>query len=117
MPKVQTKRSRSSRYTRIILKSFLFLIAFIVLVFLLLLTPPAQRYLTTRAEKFLEKKLQTKVQIGRISFDPFGNVKMTDVYLEDRRKDTLLNGGVVKAKLNYFKLFSDKLRVKELQLT
>src|SRR5689334_22887326 len=109
------KRSRSSRATRIMLKSFLFLLLFIVLVFLLLLTPPVQRLITTKVENYLEKKLQTRVGIGRISFDPFGNISLKEVYLEDQKKDTLLSAGLVKAKLNYFKLFSDEVRVRRLE--
>ena len=111
MAQTAKKQFRNSRTIRIILKSLLFLLLFIVVVFLLLLTPPAQRFLTTKVENFLEKKLLTTVEIGRISFDLFGNVSLKEVYAEDRRKDTLLSGGLVKAKLNYFKLFSNEVRV------
>lgn len=116
---VQTakKQFRTSRTARIILKSFLFLLLFIVVVFLLILTPPVQRAITTKVENFLEKKLLTTVEIGRISFDIAGNISLKDVYVEDRRKDTLLRGGMVKAKLNYFKLFSNEVRVKSLTLS
>lgn len=117
MAKSSINRSGYSKFTRIIVKLLLFLLAFVVLVFLLLLTPPAQRYLTGRVENFLEKKLQTRVEIKRIAFDPFGNVKLKEVYVEDRKKDTLLNGTLIKARLNYFKLFSDELRIKELTLS
>ncbi|HEV7782876.1 MAG TPA: translocation/assembly module TamB domain-containing protein [Chitinophagaceae bacterium] len=117
MSKTAIKRTRLSRAVRIILKSFLFILLFIVLVFLLLLTPPAQRYITTRVENYLEKKLQTRVDIGRITFDPFGNIKLKNVYLEDRQKDTLLNGALVKAKLNILKLFSNTVRIKDIRLS
>lgn len=63
-----------------------------------------------------ERKLQTNVDIGRISFDPFGNVRMTDVYLEDRNKDTLLAGAFIKTRMNIFKLFSNEIRLKTLEL-
>lgn len=116
---VQTviKKKKSNRAARIILKTFLFLLLFIVVVFLLLLTPPVQRFMTTKVENYLERKLQTRVDIGRIAFDPFGNIRLKEVYVEDRNKDTLLNGTLVKTKLNIFKLFSDKIRIKDLQLT
>jgi len=116
---VQTakKQFRNSRTTRIILKSFLFLLLFIIVVFLLLLTSPAQRFLTTKVENYLEKKLLTTVEIGRISFDLIGNVSLKEVYVEDHRKDTLLSGGMVKANLSYFKLLSNEVRVKSLELS
>ncbi|MEJ8844458.1 translocation/assembly module TamB domain-containing protein [Lacibacter sp. H375] len=86
-------------------------------VFLLILTPPAQRLLTTKVENYLEKKLLTTVKIDRISFDLAGNISLRDVYLEDRRKDTLLSGGMIKAKLNYVKLFSNEVRVNSITLS
>lgn len=116
MAQTEKKRSRNSRATRIILKSLLFLLLLIVAAFLFLLTPPAQRLITTKVENYLEKKLATKVEIGRISFDLAGNMSLEEVYVEDRRKDTLLNGRMLKASLNYFKLLSNEVRVKSLEL-
>ncbi|HUR66611.1 MAG TPA: translocation/assembly module TamB domain-containing protein [Chitinophagaceae bacterium] len=116
MGKAPLKRSRTARISRIILRSFLFLFLFIIFIFLLTLTPPVQRYLTGRVEKFLEKKLQTRVDIDRITFDPFGNVKLAGVYVEDRNKDTLLSGAILKTRVNVFKLFSNKILVKKLEL-
>ena len=55
------------RTARIFLKVILFLLLFVVAVFLLLLTPPVQKFATGKIENFLEKKLQTKVEIGSIS--------------------------------------------------
>ena len=117
MVQTANKRSRKSRTIRIILTSFLILLLFIVAVFLFLFTPPAQRFLTTKVENYLEKKLSTTVEIGRISFDMVGNISLKEVYVEDRRKDTLLSGGMVKANLSYFKLFSNEVRVKSLELS
>src|SRR5438128_2583914 len=86
------KRSLPARIARIFLKSLLFLFLFIVLVFLLILTPPVQKFLTGKVENYLEKKLQTRVEIGRISFGLSGNVALQNVYIEDRTKDTLISG-------------------------
>ncbi len=116
MRKPKIKRPLSVRIARTFLKSLLFLFLFIVFVFLLTLTPPVQRYLTSRAEKYLEKRLETKVDIGRISFDPFGNIKLKGVYVEDRNKDTLLSGAMIKGRVNIFKLFSNKVLIKNLEL-
>lgn len=114
----QTGKTRSRKYraTGIILKSIAFLLLLIVAVFLFLLTPPAQRIITNKVENFLEKKLATKVDIGSISFDLAGNMSLKEVYVEDRRKDTLLSGGMLKASLSYFKLLSNEVRVKSLEL-
>ena len=113
---VKKKRSVPARIGRILLKTVLFLILFIILLFLVLLTPPAQRFLTTKVENYLENKLQTRVDIGRISFGLSGNIALQNVYIEDRTKDTLVSGGSIKAHLNFMKLFSNEVEVKDIEL-
>ena len=67
-------------------------------------------------ENYLEKKLQTRVDIKRISFGLSGNVSLENVYIEDRTKDTLISGGSIKAHLNFMKLFSNEVEVKDIEL-
>ncbi|HUC83003.1 MAG TPA: hypothetical protein VMR70_18990, partial [Flavisolibacter sp.] len=110
------KRSVPARIGRILLKTLLFLVLFILLVFLLILTPPVQRFLTTRVENYLENKLQTRVDIGRIGFGLSGNVHLDNVYIEDKTKDTLISGGTIKANINFMKLFSNEVELKEIEL-
>lgn len=110
------KRTLAQRIVRIFLKTLLFIFLFVVLVFLLILTPPVQRFLTTKVDNYLEKKLQTRVDIGRIGFGLSGNVSLENVYIEDKTKDTLASGGALKAHLNIMKLFSGELEVKDIEL-
>ncbi|HEX2534375.1 MAG TPA: translocation/assembly module TamB domain-containing protein [Chitinophagaceae bacterium] len=105
-----------ARVARILLKVILFLFLFVVLVFLLILTPPVQRFLTSKAESFLQNKLKTEVEIGGISFGLSGNVHLSNIYLEDQKKDTLLSGGSIKANLDLAKLFAGEIEVSELEL-
>jgi translocation and assembly module TamB len=104
------------KIARILLKGILFLFLFIVLVFLLVLTPPVQRFLTGKVETYLQKKLKTDVEIGSISFGLSGNINLKNIYVEDRSNDTLLAGGLIKAHLNYLKLFSNEVQIKDLEL-
>ncbi len=113
---VKKKRSLPARIGRIFLKTLLFLFLFIALVFLLILTPPVQKFLTGKAQSYLENKLKTRVQIGRISFGLSGNISLQNVYIEDRTKDTLVAGGAIKAHINFLKLFSSELEVKDIEL-
>jgi hypothetical protein len=115
MQKEKKTISRPRKIARIFLKTILFIVLFILLVFVLVLTPPVQRYLTTRVKGYLEKKLQTRVEIGSIRFGLSGKVTLKDVYLEDKTKDTLLSGGMVRAQINYFRLFSNEVSVKDLE--
>jgi translocation and assembly module TamB len=117
--RMQTEKKRVNyprKIARILLKTVLFLFLFIVVLFLIVLTPPAQRFLTTKTENFLENKLKTKVEIGSISFGLSGNINLSDVYFEDRTRDTLLSGGTIKANLNFIKLFSNEVVVKDIEL-
>ena len=97
------------------LKTVLFILLFIVLIFLLLLTPPVQRLVTSKVQHYLENKFQTKVLIGRISFGLSGKVGLKNVYIEDKTKDTLLAGGSIKGHLNFMRLFSNEVLLKDLE--
>ncbi|MFL5742906.1 MAG: translocation/assembly module TamB domain-containing protein [Flavisolibacter sp.] len=115
---MDTEKKRISlprKITRIVLKTILFIFLFVVFVFLLVLTPPVQRFLTSKVETYLQTKLKTKVQIGSISFGLSGRINLANVYIEDQKKDTLVSGGNIKAHLNYLRLFSNEVEVKDLE--
>lgn len=116
MEKEKKPTNYPRKIARIVLKSILFLFLFVVFVFLILLTPPAQRFLTGKVEGYLQNKLKTKVEIGSISFGLSGNINLQNVYIEDRTKDTLVSGGTIKAHLNYLRLFSNEVQIKDLEL-
>lgn len=117
MQEEKTAINYPQKIARIILKVILFLILFIVVVFLLLLTPPVQRFATTKVENFLENKLKTKVEIGSISIGLPRKVSLQDVYIEDLSKDTLVYGGSIKANIEIFKLLSNRVEIKSVELT
>ena len=75
-----------------------------------------QRFLTVRVQHYLENKLHTKVLIGRISFGLSGKVGLNNIYIEDKSKDTLVSGGSIRAHLNFMKLFSNEVRIKDLEM-
>src|SRR5687768_7552356 len=118
MTKATAKNSNSilKKTGRIVLKIFLFLILFIFLVLALLLTPPVQRFATRQAENFLEKKLKTKVEIGKIYIGFPKDVVLDNIYLEDRQKDTLLYGGSVRVDIDMWKLLSNEILIDKLKL-
>src|SRR3982751_4339485 len=97
------------KIARIILKTILF-------IFLLVLTPPVQRFLTGKVETYLQNKLKTRVEIASISFGLSGKVNLEGIYIEDRTKDTLVSGGAIKAHINFLKLFSNEVEIKDLEL-
>jgi len=104
------------RAARIVLKVILFLFLFIILIFLLILTPPVQRFATGEVEQFLEEKLKTKVDIGRISLGLPRNVHLKDVFIADRTGDTLISGGLIKVDIALLDLLSNKVSIKDIEL-
>ena len=113
---VKRKRSLPVRIARIVGKTILFLLLFIIIIFLLILTPPVQRFLTGKVENYLENKLQTRVDIERISFGLSGDISLENVYIEDRTKDTLVSGGSIKANIHFMKLFSNEVQIEGIEL-
>ena len=111
------KKNPWKRAGRIVLKTVLFVILFFVVVIVLVQTPPAQNLLRKKAVAYLEKKLQTKVEIGRVHIGLPKNITLENVYIEDRQKDTLLSGGMIKANLNLWQLiFKNEIDIKSIAL-
>ena len=112
------KRTGWQRAGRIVLKTILGIFFLILLIFLLILTPPVQNFLRKKAVAFLEKKLETKVQVGRIYIGLPKNIVLENIYIEDRQKDTLLSGGKIKADLNIWRLLTkNEVIIKSIALT
>src|SRR5258708_9593926 len=95
-------RKYSIRIARIVLKTLLFILLFILVIFILLLTPPVQRFLTAKVQHYLENKLHTKVLIGRISFGLSGKVGLENIYIEDKTRDTLISDATIECSFNFY---------------
>ncbi|HUM66867.1 MAG TPA: hypothetical protein PLV32_13500, partial [Chitinophagaceae bacterium] len=103
----QEKRATGwKRAGRIVLKTFLWIFFLIVLVFLLVLTPPVQNFIRKKAVTYLENKLATRVEVGRVYVGLPRDIVLEKIYVEDRKKDTLLYGGKLMADLNIWKLIT-----------
>ena len=102
---------------RIVAKTILFIILFILVIFLLIQTGPVQNILRGKAVAYLQKKLKTKVEVGSVYVGLPKNIILENVYIEDRQKDTLLSGGKIEANLNLLKLiFQNQLEVRSIAL-
>lgn len=109
-------RTPLQRIARVLLKSVLFLLLFVVVVALLLLLPPVQRYASHKAASYLSGKLHTRVEIGSIRIGLPRLVTIENLYMEDRTHDTLIAGGRVHANIDLFRLFSNEIAIKDVQL-
>src|SRR5262245_18893558 len=112
------RRSLWKRIARITVKTVLFIILFFIIIVLLILTPPVQNFIRGKAVNWLEKKLDTKLDVGRIYIGLPKNIILENVYVEDRQKDTLLSGGKIKVNLNILKLiFNNDINFENIELS
>ncbi|MEO5563197.1 MAG: translocation/assembly module TamB domain-containing protein [Chitinophagaceae bacterium] len=112
------KRNPWKRFGRIVLKTVLFLFVLVVVVFLLILTPPVQNFIRKKAVSYLENKLHTRVEVGRIYVGLPKKIVVEDIYIEDRQKDTLLSAGSVKVDMAIMKLiFKNKVEINSVKLS
>ncbi len=88
----------------------------VILAIILVQTAPVQNYIKIRITNYLEKKLTTRVEIGKLNIQFPNSVSLYDVYLEDLSKDTLLSGGKLKVDLNMFRLLKNELQIKKIDL-
>jgi translocation and assembly module TamB len=101
---------------KIFLKTLLWLVVSLLVIVLLIQTPPVQNFARKKVQAFLQKKLDTRVEIGKIFIRLPSSVLIERVYLEDKQKDTLLYGGRIKANLNLWGLFRNEVKINEISL-
>ncbi|MDR2840948.1 MAG: hypothetical protein LBV75_06770, partial [Paludibacter sp.] len=85
------------------------LLAIPIFALILLQFNSVQQGIVNKITSTLETKLDTKVSISKARFKLFNTVNLEDVYIEDLEGDTLLYSEHLNAKLDFFKLFSNKV--------
>lgn len=104
------------RIERILTGTILIVLGLILFVLLIFQTPPVQNLVRKKVVTYLEKKLETKLSIGRMNVG-FDHLALRDLYLEDRNQDTLLAGGDAVINMNVLKLiFSNELDISAIRL-
>jgi len=96
-----------------ILASVVFLI---ILVLILIQTAFVQNFARKKVVSYLEHKLKTKVEIGKLDVKFPTAVSLQNVFFEDQTKDTLLYGKEIKVNINMFKLLRHDIEIKEITL-
>jgi translocation and assembly module TamB len=96
-----------------ILGSVVFLVA---LVLILIQTAFVQNFARKKVVSYLEHKLKTKVEIGKLDVKFPTAISLQNVFFEDQAKDTLLYGGEIKVNINMFKLLKHDIEIKEIAL-
>src|SRR5258705_13809080 len=113
----QAKKNIWIRPARIAAKTILFIILFLLIILLLIQTGPVQNILRAKAVAYLQTKLRTKVEVGKVYVGLPKNIILENVYIEDRQKDTLLAGGKIEANLDLVKLiFKNQMDIRSIAL-
>ncbi len=114
--KPNKSRSILGRIGRILLKTVLIIVLLVITLLIVIQTPPAQNFIVKKATAYLEKKIGTKVEIGRLYIGFPKNIVIENIYLEDRKKDTLLYGGSLKVDISMLKLLHNEIEVNNIKL-
>ncbi|HEY5408878.1 MAG TPA: translocation/assembly module TamB domain-containing protein [Ginsengibacter sp.] len=90
------------------------LIFLIVLVLLLIQTAPVQNFARKKVVNYLENKLKTKVEIGKLDIKFPTSLSLQNIFIEDQSKDTLLYGGELDVDISMFKLLKGEINIQEI---
>lgn len=101
---------------KITFKIFLGIVALLLLVVVLVQTPPVQNFARKKVQAWLQNKLGTRFEIGRLRIGFPSSVVLEKIYVEDKTKDTLLYGGRIKADISLFKLIKSEVEIGDLRL-
>src|SRR5690606_9788948 len=102
------------RFTRISLKIVLWLlgsiIGLILLVFVLINIPAVQNFVVQKVVSYLETKIETQVDIKKVSLKLPKLLVLEGVYFEDQSRDTLIAGDTLLVDISLLKLLNNKDR-------
>ncbi|MBY8961440.1 translocation/assembly module TamB domain-containing protein [Flavobacterium sp. D11R37] len=91
-------------------------IGLFLLIVLLLQVPYVQNLVKDKAVSYLEDKIGTEVQIGRIEIGLPKKVILEGIYFESQEGDTLLAGEKLKVDISLFKLLSNEVELNSVEL-
>lgn len=84
------KRRTLKRYIKLLGKIFLGLILFFFILVLVVRTPWAQNIIVDKLTNYISDRTNTKVEVGHAFITFSGDIQLENVYLEDKKGDTLL---------------------------
>jgi len=85
-------------------------------VIFLIQTPYIQNIIRGKAEKYLSRKLHTRVNIGNLYIKFPENVVLKNIYMEDLQKDTLLSAGLIDVNIHMWGLLHNNIDIGKVQL-
>jgi len=115
-PTNKPRRSVIRRLARIFLRIVATIVIILVIVIFLIQTPYVQNIIRSKAEKYLSRKLNTRVSIGNLYIKFPENVELKNIYLEDRQKDTLLAARLIDVNIHMWGLLHSHIDIGKVRL-
>ena len=94
----------------------IFVFLFFGVLYTLLQTSSVQTWLVNKIGHSLSEKLNAKLSIQKVDVDFLNRLVLKGVMVEDRNKDTLLYAGELKANVNDWFIFKNRVEVSNVQL-
>ena len=108
------------KYLRLSIKVILWVFTGFILLFIALAVslrfPKVQNFVVQKITNYLEEKIHTPVHIGYVHIEFPKKLSINDIYLEDQKQDTLFAGEKLRVDINMFKLLSNTVELKQIDL-
>ncbi|MEO6290765.1 MAG: hypothetical protein ABIO76_12625, partial [Ginsengibacter sp.] len=111
------KRSILAKTGRVVAWIVASLILLVIFVLILIQVPDVQNFARKKIVSYLENKLHTKVEIGKLDIAFPTALSLQRVYIEDQNKDTLLYGGELKLDISMLRLIKSDIEIQEISLS
>src|SRR5436190_3970638 len=92
-----------------------FLLILMISLFVYINTNAGKRLIKNKVQHYLSNKLKTRVEINSIDYSLPKWIELNGIYLEDRKKDTLLYGEQVSVDIDMLKLINGNTYIRKLQ--
>ena len=110
------KRSVLAKTGRVFLWIIGSLVLLILILALLIQTAPVQNFARKKVVAYLENKLKTKVEIGKLDIKFPTSLSLQNIYIQDQTKDTLIYGGELRVNISMLKLIKSDISINEIYL-
>jgi translocation and assembly module TamB len=116
MKQMKIKPKLFKRILRIFLIVIFCFLGLLVVALLLIQTGPVQNFIKNKAVSYLQSKIHSKVEIGRVEVGFPKSIIVRNVFFEDQKKDTFFSSGILSIDLDMWKLLHGRVEIKDLHL-
>jgi translocation and assembly module TamB len=112
-----TAKSFLRKTGKVLLFTLNLVLLILIAAFVFLNTNYAKELIRNKLESYLQNKIRTNVEIGSIDYSFPQSIRITNFYIEDQQKDTLLYEKKLSVDLNMLKLITGEIYISKVELT